>query len=123
MGIDRNARWLERVFSALSDPLRVRILSILAEQEVTVSTLVEVLHTVQPVISRQLAYLREEQLVSAMREGKWIRYSLQQPQNEPAAAVLTVALKQMKQTKQIQSDLAACKAQGKTVRTRKSNLR
>src|ERR1035441_6175570 len=113
MATDQTARWLERVFTALSDPLRARILSILAEYEVTVSTLVEVMHTVQPVISRQLAHMREAQLVETRREGKWIWYSLQPPPNGPAGAVLLDALQQLKQTKQTQIDLAKLTAQGK----------
>ena len=103
--IDQTARWLDRVLAALSDPQRARILSIVAEQEVSVSTLVEVLHTVQPIVSRQLARLREAQLVETKRDGKWMRYSLKQPPNAPASAVLVEALKQIKQTKQTQTDL------------------
>ena len=105
MAPDQTARWLERVLDALSDPQRSRILSIIAEQEVTVSTLVEVLHTVQPIVSRQLARLREAQLVETKRDGKWMRYSLKQPPNAPAGALLLEALKQIKQTKQTQTDL------------------
>lgn len=59
MPTDQTARWLERVLTALSDPQRARILSILAEKEVTVSALAEVLHIVQPIVSRQLARLRD----------------------------------------------------------------
>ena len=106
MTSDQTARWLERVFVALSDPQRTRILSIVAEYEVPVSYLVEVLHTVQPVVSRQLAYLRDAGLVDAGREGKWVRYRLRLPDNECAAALISDALRHLKQTRQTQSGLA-----------------
>lgn len=105
MAPDQTARWLERVFIALSDPQRTRILSIVAEYEVPVSYLVEVLHTVQPVVSRQLAYLRDAGLVEAERDGKWVRYRLRPPDNECAVALVSDALRHLKQTKQTQSDL------------------
>lgn len=102
---DQTARWLERVLTALSDPQRARILSLLAEREVTVTELVEVLHIVQPVVSRQLARLRDAQLVERKRDGKWMLYSLKQPPNAPATSVLVEALTQIKRTKQTQTDL------------------
>jgi ArsR family transcriptional regulator len=105
MPTDQTARWLERVLTALSDPQRARILSILAEKEVTVSALAEVLHIVQPIVSRQLARLRDAQLVETKRNGKWMLYSLKEPPNVPAASVLVEALTQLKQTKQTQTDL------------------
>src|SRR3954451_9984565 len=105
MPTDQTARWLERVLTALSDPQRARILSILAEKEVTVSALADVLHIVQPIVSRQLARLRDAQLVETKRDGKWMLYSLKEPPNVPATSVLVEALTQIKKTKQTQTDL------------------
>ena len=84
---DQTARWLERVLNALSDPQRARILSILAEEEVTVTALVEVLHIVQPIVSRQLARLRDAQLVETKRDGKWMLYSLKEPPKDRKSVV------------------------------------
>ena len=58
MATDQTAQRLEATLKALADPLRLRILALVAEHEVCVCYLVEVLHTVQPVVSSQLAYLR-----------------------------------------------------------------
>ncbi len=103
---DQTSRCLERLLTALSDPQRTRILSIVAEYEVPVSYLVEVLHTVQPVVSRQLAHLRDAGLVTTGRDGKWVSYRLREPENTCAAALLAEALRQLRQTRQTQSDLA-----------------
>lgn len=65
----------------------------------------EVLHIVQPIVSRQLARLRDAELVETKRDGKWMLYSLKEPPNLPATSVLVEALTQLKQTKQTQNDL------------------
>lgn len=68
--------------------------------------LVEVLHTVQPVISRQLSALREAGLVESRRDGKWVHYRLRKPENESASELLSEALRHLKRVRQTQSDLA-----------------
>ena len=73
----RNRRFLNElppVFKALSDPTRLRLLNLLAEGEVCVCHLGEVLHMVQPTVSRHLAYLKKAGLVTTRREGKWMHY-------------------------------------------------
>jgi ArsR family transcriptional regulator len=68
-------RELTPVFKALSDPTRLRLLSLLSEGEVCVCFLSEVLKIVQPKVSRHLAYLKRAGLVTARREGKWMHYA------------------------------------------------
>jgi ArsR family transcriptional regulator len=66
-------------FSALSDPVRLRVLSILAaapEGEVCVCEFVEPLGRSQPTISHHMRILSEAGLVQGDRRGKWVWYSL-----------------------------------------------
>jgi ArsR family transcriptional regulator, arsenate/arsenite/antimonite-responsive transcriptional repressor len=66
-------------FSALSDPVRLRVLSILAaspEGEVCVCEFVEPLGRSQPTISHHMKILSEAGLVQGDRRGKWVWYSL-----------------------------------------------
>ncbi len=66
-------------FSALSDPVRLRVLSILAtapEGEVCVCDFVDPLGKSQPTISHHLKILSEAGLVQGDRRGKWVWYSL-----------------------------------------------
>ena len=67
---------MERVFQALGDGTRLRILGLLLSGEVCVCTLHESLGEPQPKVSRHLAYLRRTGLVSTRREGLWIHYRL-----------------------------------------------
>ena len=66
-------------FTALADPVRLRVLSILAaapEGEVCVCDFVEPLGKSQPTVSHHLKILSEAGLVHGDRRGKWVWYSL-----------------------------------------------
>ncbi|MGA3146801.1 MAG: metalloregulator ArsR/SmtB family transcription factor [Acidimicrobiales bacterium] len=69
-------------FSALADPVRLRVLSILAaapDGEVCVCDFVEPLGKSQPTVSHHLKILSEAGLVRGERRGKWVWYSLNRP--------------------------------------------
>src|SRR5678809_1478415 len=78
----------ELFFRALADSTRLRIINLLADQEVCVCFFVEILKTNQPKISRHLAYLRRAGIVAARREGIWMHYRISTPKDENAAKVL-----------------------------------
>ena len=70
---------MARGFSALADPVRLRVLSMLAaspEGEVCVCDFVEPLGKSQPTISHHMKILSEAGLVQGDRRGKWVWYSL-----------------------------------------------
>ena len=68
------------LMKVLSNPDRLMILCQLSQGEKRVGELEELLGIVQPTLSQQLTVLREEELVSARREGKNIYYKLTSPQ-------------------------------------------
>lgn len=61
---------------AAGEPTRLRILAILAEGELTVSELTQVLLQSQPRISRHLKLLADAGLVQRYPEGSWVFYRL-----------------------------------------------
>jgi len=66
-------------FHALADPVRLRILSILAsapDGEVCVCNFVGPVGKSQPTVSHHLKILSEAGLVQGDRRGKWVWYSL-----------------------------------------------
>ncbi len=66
-------------FAVLSDPSRLRLLSLLHEKERSVSELVQKTGRPQPGVSRGLAQLSTGGLVASRREGARVIYSLSDP--------------------------------------------
>ena len=66
-------------FRALAHPTRIRMLEILVRGARTVQELQEALTLDQPVVSQQLAVLRNQGIVSAQKEGLSVRYALRDP--------------------------------------------
>jgi ArsR family transcriptional regulator len=97
---------LVRLFAALADPTRLRLLNLMDGREVCVCYFVEILKQGQPKISRHLAYLRNAGIVSARREGKWMHYSIERPEDARVASILDATLMSCKADKEMQSDLA-----------------
>jgi ArsR family transcriptional regulator len=73
---DRTASHLAETFRALSDPTRVRIVSLLAGTELCVCDLAAVLGMSQSAVSHQLRTLRDLRLVRRRRKGRLIFYTL-----------------------------------------------
>jgi DNA-binding transcriptional ArsR family regulator len=66
-------------FRALAHPARIRMLEILVRGRRTVQELQEELGLDQPIVSQQLAVLRNQGIVSAQKEGLSVRYALRDP--------------------------------------------
>ena len=67
---------LAELFSALSDASRVRLISLLMEGEMSVSTLAEELKMTESAVSQQLRGLRQMHLVRARKSGRQVFYSI-----------------------------------------------
>src|SRR3954454_16806936 len=67
---------MERLFKALADETRLRILGLLLTGEVGVCHIHDSLKIPQPKASRHLAYLRKAGLVETRRDGVWINYHI-----------------------------------------------
>ncbi len=67
---------LSQTFSALSDPNRRHIISLLKKSELTVSEIAKSLNITMATLSHHLDILRRANLVSSRRAGRNIFYSL-----------------------------------------------
>lgn len=65
-----------RMFKALSDETRLRIICLLLEGELCVCDIMAVLQLPQSTVSRHLAYLKNSGWVDDRRCGVWMYYSL-----------------------------------------------
>jgi ArsR family transcriptional regulator, arsenate/arsenite/antimonite-responsive transcriptional repressor len=96
---------LAALFAALADRTRLRLLNLIAGREVCVCYLVEILRQGQPKISRHLAYLRKAGVVAARREGKWMHYRIEHPEDGAAAVILDTVLESLRLDREMQTDL------------------
>jgi DNA-binding transcriptional ArsR family regulator len=67
---------LNSALKAAGEETRLRVLALLAEAELTVSDLTDILRQSQPRISRHLKLLAEAGLVERFREGTWAFFRL-----------------------------------------------
>ncbi len=67
---------LIKIFHALSDEARLKIIKILCEGELCVCEIVSALNMVQPKVSFHLGVLKNAGLVKTRKKGKWIFYKL-----------------------------------------------
>jgi ubiquinone/menaquinone biosynthesis C-methylase UbiE len=67
---------LNTALKAAGEDTRLRVLALLAEAELTVSELTDILDQSQPRISRHLKLLSEARLLARYREGTWAFYRL-----------------------------------------------
>jgi ArsR family transcriptional regulator len=74
---EERASSLSRDFAVLADPVRLRLLSMLASAptgEACVCELVEPLNRSQPTVSHHLKILSEAGLITGEKRGRWIWY-------------------------------------------------
>ncbi len=67
---------LADLFSALSDPTRLRIISVLLEGEMNVGEIAARLEMTESAVSHQLRGLRQMKLVRARKDGRQVYYAL-----------------------------------------------
>ncbi|MFF8938498.1 ArsR/SmtB family transcription factor [Streptomyces paradoxus] len=83
---------LAKVFKALGDPVRLRLLSMIASRaggEVCVCDLTPAFDLSQPTISHHLKLLRQAGLIDCERRGTWVYYWLVPEMTDRLAAILT----------------------------------
>src|SRR5262245_10000005 len=70
------AELIARRFRALGDPLRIRILDLLREQELSVTTLAEQLGAGQQNVSKHLAVLVDSDMLARRKDGTHVYYRI-----------------------------------------------
>lgn len=83
---------LANMFSALSDPARVRIIEMLLDYEQSVGAIAAQLGMTESAVSHQLRGLRLQRIVRARKEGRQVFYCLD---DEHMAELFRLGLKHM----------------------------
>lgn len=87
-----------RAMKMLADPTRVRIVRLLAREELAVAELQEILSMGQSTLSSHLAQLRQADLVGDRKSGKHVRYRLRRPLPAGVEAALEAAAAEVPET-------------------------
>ena len=101
-----------RTLKALADPLRLRVLAAVAEEELTVGEVQEVVASVQSSVSRNLAILREAGFVQDRKEGTSVYFSARSDMPEAARELfqsLKTRLAEIPEVNKDQLRLAECR--------------
>lgn len=83
-----------RRFALLSDPTRLRILSLLLDRgSATVTELASAAEIAPPNVSQHLARLLSARMVAREREGRMLRYSVADPSLRPLCELVCASLR------------------------------
>jgi len=107
----------EKVFQALSDMNRIRILKMLEVRPLCVCEITSVLNLATSTVSKHLSLLRDADLLRDRKDGKWIYYELNKtPEEASLKDLLAVFSKWLEQD----GTIAADRKKAKTVDKEKS---
>jgi ArsR family transcriptional regulator len=99
-------RPLTRLFRALGDETRLRIVALLSHGELCVCHIEKALGLSQPNVSRQLGILRAAGVVDSRRDGTWVHYSLAAQEHAAVKAMLDALAKSFSAERAIRADHA-----------------
>jgi ArsR family transcriptional regulator len=97
---------MSRLFKALGDETRLRIVALLSHGELCVCHLEAALDLPQSSTSRQLATLRNAGVVDARREGTWVYYRLAQQADEDCRKQLRAVASSFSRREVLRHDVA-----------------
>lgn len=80
--IEKSIKQYSKLFKALSDETRLRIMVLLTERELCVCQIESALNLSQVKVSHHLTVLRYSELVKNRQKGIWVYYSLAKPRNK-----------------------------------------
>lgn len=99
-------RPLSRLFRALGDETRLRIVALLSHGELCVCHLEKALDLSQPNASRHLGILKSSGIVDSRRDGTWVYYSIIKQEHDTVARALEVLTKAFGAERALRSDHA-----------------
>lgn len=103
---DLDLRPLSRLFRALGDETRLRIVALLAHGELCVCHVEQALGLTQPNASRQLGILRAAGIVDSRRDGTWVYYRIAPQEHDAVQRILAQLTDSLATRRALRSDLA-----------------
>ena len=94
----------EKIFKALSDSSRIRIVKMLQRKPLCVCEIREILNLATSTVSKHLSILREAGLIVDWKEGKWINYKINSEPDPLASNALLYIQMQIEDDETIKND-------------------
>lgn len=89
---------------ALADPVRLRLVALLIQGELCVCQLEAALKISQTNVSRHLAVLRQADILTDRREGRWVYYALMDPMETELQSVIDALMRDLTNDPTIRED-------------------
>jgi len=81
---------IAKIFKALSDPNRLRILNILRQRKLCVCEITEILGLATSTVSKHLSILQNAGFIKQEKDGKWVNYYINpRPSDRKTAAFIS----------------------------------
>lgn len=90
-----NLREYEKLFKAISDKQRLRIIALLMKGPLVVNDIKTVLHLSMSTVSQHLAILREANWLIDTKQGRWVYYSIN-PELENGETLASIIYRELK---------------------------
>ncbi|MGB9696538.1 MAG: ArsR/SmtB family transcription factor [Ignavibacteria bacterium] len=98
----------EKIFKALSDKSRLRILKMLQRKSLCVCEITEILKLATSTVSKHLSILHEAGLIISDKDKKWVNYKINpEPEDDIVSAVLLFVHLQLENDEVIKKDKKA----------------
>jgi ArsR family transcriptional regulator len=94
----------EKIFKALSDKNRIRIVKMLQKKSLCVCEIKDVLKLATSTVSKHLSILREAGLIVDWKDGKWINYKINPDPDSLVANALLYTQLQIEDDETIKND-------------------
>ena len=96
---------MNEFFKVLADETRLRCLALLFDQqELCVCELIHALQLPQSKISRHLAIIKLNNLITQRREGQWVLYSMHPALSDFQRKIIELSIQQLKNTTPFKED-------------------
>ncbi|MDD4733394.1 MAG: metalloregulator ArsR/SmtB family transcription factor [Bacilli bacterium] len=82
------------IFKVLSDGTRLKILSMLSDEELCACKILEEFNITQPTLSYHMKMLTDTGLINAVKDGSWVKYSINKNKEQELFKFLLYLLKE-----------------------------
>lgn len=96
---------LLKIFKALADKNRVRIMSMLTKKELCVCEITHVLELATSTVSKHLSILKDAGLINERKDGRWVNFKLAESDDPKIQNILEMINDAAKEEELLQIDL------------------